>query len=345
MNKPITITALALLAVSPFLATRLTTNLYEGGFSRNEGDREIRNSSAIATILGEIRTNMSDLMFIKTERYLHAGVAYAAHLDMDAMASSGEIQDEKADKGEVGLSFAADLKEHESEVGVEPGTEHEEQHEEAATVVPPAEADFRGFVGHLQRAVKPWQDPTLPHVHTTGTELLPWYRVMTLTDPHNIRGYMIGTWWLTSKKEDRFLEEGLRFIEEGIKNNPRAFALHLTRGLVVRDMAASALKAGKGEEELRLKLNAKASFRQAAELAMTTRPHDAANKALQSGERIDLLNWTEYNEEDARGSVRLAVFHERDLGSVEEARSMATRYIAAFGSDGPLQNFLDGKDQ
>jgi hypothetical protein len=39
------------------------------------GDLEARNKNAFALILGEIRATAADLMFIKTERYLHSGVA------------------------------------------------------------------------------------------------------------------------------------------------------------------------------------------------------------------------------------------------------------------------------
>jgi len=35
-----------------------------------------RNTSAVARLFGEFRTSMSDIMCLKTERYLHSGVGY-----------------------------------------------------------------------------------------------------------------------------------------------------------------------------------------------------------------------------------------------------------------------------
>ena len=50
-----------------------------------------RNSSAFAKILGELRLGAADLMFVKTERYLHGGVGYTAHADDGADAGDAEI--------------------------------------------------------------------------------------------------------------------------------------------------------------------------------------------------------------------------------------------------------------
>ena len=53
------------------------------------------NTSSFAQILGELRASTADLMWIKTERYLHRGVAYKPHLDADAMAHTGEVVRQK----------------------------------------------------------------------------------------------------------------------------------------------------------------------------------------------------------------------------------------------------------
>lgn len=291
------IVLLCLFAASPLLSMRLAPNDYEGGRLKNEVDREVRNSSAFATILGELRTNMSDLMFMKTERYLHGGVAYMPHLNVDKLAQTGEISDQNATAGNA------------------PGS----------TVIPEKGKDFRGYVGYLHRQVKPWQDPNAPHTHTSGEELLPWYRLMTLTDPNNRRAYLIGTWWLKDKNTDLHDAEGLKFINEGIRNNPRGFDLYLTRGYLQRQM----------EDDT----GARQSFQKAAELAIEVRPVEL----LQEGgeESAAAANWTSYNEEDARAAVRLAVFTERDHGSREEALKMAIRYNEAIGGDGRLQAMIE----
>ncbi|MBI1291585.1 hypothetical protein GC173_10130 [bacterium] len=324
--------ALGLLVMSPIFSTRLTPGLYEGGRSRDEHDREARNSSALATILGEVRTNMSDLMFIKTERYLHAGVAYMPHIDMDEIASSGEI----ADKPKGSMDFAAKFVEHEAEAAGtgddhdhhdHDGHDHDHEHGSPGTLIPPPESDFRGLVGVMQRAVKPWQDPSQPHVHTTGKELLPWYRLMTLTDPHNVRGYLIGAWWLKSQSVNKDLDEALKFVQEGIANNPRAFALKLLEGNILKEKERT--------EEARL------AYRAAAELALEARPHERVQPFIDEDKSITLPDWTDYNEEDARAAIRMAVLSEREYGSTDEALRLALRYNEGFLGDGRLRILIE----
>lgn len=279
-----------LFAASPALSSRLAPRDYEGGRSRSENDRERRNESSVATILGEIRTNASDLMFIKTERYLHQGVAYVPHLDADAMASTGEI---KAAEGEHHDHGEAEV---------------------PATIVKPAEEDFRGFIGDLERKVKPWHSRAEGDHHISGKEMLPWYRVMTLTDPHYIRGYLIGAWWLrqTDGSRER-LVEAKNFISEGIEKNPDAFQLHLTVGYLLRKL---------GEDRAALK-----AFRTAADLASVQRPKE--------GPKPDGL-WNDYTEEDACAAVRMAVLTEKEFGDPAEALRMAELYNSRFGGDSIL---------
>src|SRR5690606_41174555 len=92
----------------------------------------------------------------------------------------------------------------------------EDDHTNVNAVIRTANKDFRGFIGKMERQVKPWRDPSKPHQHTAGTELLPWYRLATYSDPHNVRNYMVGAWWLKSLKTPEQEAEALRFLEEGI---------------------------------------------------------------------------------------------------------------------------------
>jgi len=286
----------AAFAALPALAARVDPHGYEGG-SRNDRDAiERRNESAIGKMLGEVRTTMADMMFVKTELYLHNGVAYAAHLDMDAMQSTGEIA-AKPDADRI------------------------------ATMIPDAPNDFRGIVGELERRVKPWHGPDVPDVHSSATELLPWYRVMTVSDPHNVRAYLVGGWWLKGAKP----EEGLKFAEEGIASNPKAFQLRYMKGQILLELARRARESGADDAAAReLSREAFQSFLQAADLAVEQRPADY------DPDGSDMPTWSHYTEEDARGSARMAVFMARDMRPTAEAVAMAERYSAGFGGDGVL---------
>jgi len=322
--KMLKIAILFLFLLSPALTLRLKPNDYTGGRSRDEYDRMLRNRSAAAIILGEIRTSMSDIMFNKTELYLHSGVAYRLNLDYDALSSKGEVRDmgqtpanPNAPQGhqEVATDKTHEH-EHENEPELPPGEENIFHCEGADTVIHTQAKDFRGFIGDLQREVKPWLDPSKPHLHTDGTELLPWYRLMTLSDPHYIRGYMIGAWWLKRQRTKNQLEAAVNFLKEGIRNNPDAFQLYLMRGEIMHALERNQ--------------EAKRSYKNAAELAAKQRPAGGKTSA----------RWTEYNEEDALASMRLAVFSEREFGSKKEAMALARRYLAVLEQDAILENLI-----
>jgi len=245
-----------------------------------------RNSSAVATILGEFRTNLSDMLFIKTERYLHGGVAYMPHIDTDQLASSGEIATMKTSQqintatgeGATTATAAADTR----------TTHTDEEHEVVATLIRTPENDFRGFLGTLERQVQPWRDPHVPHEHIGGVELLPWYRLATIADPTNVRAYMIGAWWLKTLGDDKALNEALKFLDEGIRHNPKAFQLYLMKGYILRQLGR--------------KTDALKAFERAVEVMKGQRPPDG-----ETGPR-----WTLYNEEDAIAACSTSVLQLRD---------------------------------
>jgi tetratricopeptide (TPR) repeat protein len=324
--KMLKMAILFLFLLSPALTLRLRPHDYMGGRSRDEYDRMLRNRSAAAIILGEIRSSMSDIMFIKTERYLHSGIAYKLNLDYDALSSKGQVRDmgrtpaiPNAPQGRHEVTTKAHEHEHEPELP--PGEEDIFHCEGADTVIRTQARDFRGFIGDLQREVKPWIDPLKPHLHTDGTELLPWYRLMTLSDPHYIRGYMIGAWWLKRQRTKTQIEAAVNFLEEGIRNNPGAFQLYLMRGEIMHTLERNQ--------------EAKRSYREAAELAAKQRPAGGKTSA----------RWTEYNEEDALASMRLAVLSEREFGSKKEALALARRYLAVLEHDAILENLIKRLEQ
>ncbi len=287
----------ALFLASPLVSRHLNPNDYQGGRARNEIARTERNTSALATILGELRTSASDMMFVKTERYLHNGVAYMPHMEEDEVVQTGE-------EG------------HKSHAGGTP------------TVIPSPQDDFRGIVGELERKVKPWLDPTVPHELASGTELLPWYRLMTVSDPHYVRGYQIGGWWLKANDPN----EGVKFLEEGIQNNPEAFQLPYIKGLnlMVLGKMIDANVETEDPEARRFYRRAAVAFREGADLIERNRPDDYDRDKLHD-------DWTEYQEEDARSVARMAILMEDRLGNKKHALRLAKKYNDVLQGDGILE--------
>lgn len=232
---------------------------YQPAFLMTTEAQERINTSPFAVIMGEFRASMADLMWIKTERYLHRGVSFAAHLEESELAHEDH------------------------EVVNEHGDVHTPEHDGMAALIPSAEHDYRWFIGELHREIHPWQGPEAPHVHTRGDELLPWYRLLTYSNPHHWRGYMIGSWWLSKQDggEAAALREGLSFLEEGIANNPEKFQLLVARGRLL-------IKLERAEEAL-------GSFVAAAELGAKVRPE---------GGKAQPPAWTDSDEEEYWAAVR-----------------------------------------
>lgn len=294
-------------ALAAWIAAHVDPQAYAGGRSRDEAARLRRNRSAVARMLGEFRTSMSDILFLKTERYLHGGVGYVPHHDEPALSTS-ELADEVA--------------EHQGELGI-PGDHEVAEHSGFQTLIPTEAADFRGFVGRLHRKVKPWRDPAKPHIHTDGRELLPWFRLMTTADPHYVRGYVAGGFWL--QLEDR--DVAMEFIEEGIARNPDAFPLHVSRGILRLKRAREAGYTGGVVPPAARSLveSALADFLAAAELAYA-----------QHGQE----EWERYVESDAAIAFHLAAGLTGVLGDPDGARKLARRYLEVLPDYGPLRDLL-----
>ena len=313
--------ALLFVLAGPWLAKHGRTDRYEGGRSRDLGARAVRNSSAAAQLLGEFRATLADTLFVKTERYLHSGVAYTLHMQEDLESVSDVSQSDPAS----GLIDPSSKTGHVHD-------EHCEHEHPADTLIPPADRDFRGWIGDLHRMVKPWQDPSHAHVHTEGTELLPWYRLMTLADPHNVRGYAIGAWWLGSINP----EQAMIFINEGIERNPDAFQLHLVRaglhygrarainGPDIFHPTADALPHFRAARD---------DYRRAADLALQARP-----AGLKRGDPHPA--WPESMDTDAMTACGMAALSEKTYGEPARALELARRYLAVFPDQPVLLTLL-----
>ena len=299
--------------VAGWLASRVEPLRYEGSRARDAHGMELRNHSALAAMLGEFRTSASDLMFIQTERYLHGGVSFRKGTTVE-MEEEHECHDP----------------EHGHDHECEPGhdSEHDPDHDAACsfhgadTAIPRKEDDFRGWVGDLYRRVKPWQDPSKPHIHTDGVELLPWFRLMTMSDPHYVQGYLAGAYWLQMKN----LEEALAFVEEGLRNNPDAFQLYVSRGFIRMKSCGDSGAGALAESERSLIESARGDFLRAAEMGLAQRPAEVGEDGTHG------VEWVKYHENDLMAACRMAVVLTERLGDAEAAR----RYRERFAALGPL---------
>lgn len=276
----------ALFALSPLLAALVDPHDYEPAVAFSAEAQERASTNAVERLFGELRTSASDMLFIKTERYLHNGVAYANHAGVEE-----ELQDH----------------------------DHDCDHRCGAseTLIRSPLEDWRGFVGDVQREVKPWLDPSQHMQHTSGTQLLPWYRMVTLINPHRIRGYRIGAMWLLAENDPELLDVALDFINEGVANNPESHELlgMKARILLRKDDLPGALVA----------------LRRAVEVGAANRPPEGWS-----------LEGVDRERENALGAaIRTEVFILQRLGRLDEALVRAQQGLRIYGDDEVLRQTAD----
>ncbi len=316
-----------LIGSAPFL--RGWVESQKAAVSQNvSGDLHQRNENAFAMILGEMRATAADLMFIKTERYLHSGVGYKPHMDMNKMATTGQRAAKAPEHGDE-----HDGHDHEPQGALpdleERGTHQHDEHCDhgnthaggVPTLIRTAAQDFRGFLGHLERETQPYRNPKLNHHVTTGDELLPWYRLMTLSDPHNLRGYMIGTMLLMQAKKP---DEALSFIQEGIeknRDNPRGFRLYAS-------LAQVKYRTDRLDEAL-------AAAKKGYALGKKVRPPGGESGAIRKG-----VLWTDDLENDFRFLARYVPLFLDKKGDLARAFEVAREAAALAPDDGGLDRMV-----
>ena len=265
-------------------------------------------TSPFTVLLNSLRASVGDTIFMKTEIYLHEGVNYFSMGEDEEHGEGHSHEHENLMEGK-GVSFE-DMNTSHSDANTttsdamttgmdQPHADHRDTlaHEDVEhmhTVIPKANDDFRSFIGVLERKVKPWREEHIEE-HGKGIELIPWYRVATLADPHNVRCYIIGAWWLASADGKGRIKEAENFIREGIKNNPNDFQLRIMLGELL--------------ERQELDKEAISEFRKGFEAALQIRPENG----------ILGKNRTTYEESDFMTAAHMMVLLTRDTETTEAA--------------------------
>lgn len=291
LSNPIVLGVLGVLFLfSPAWVRHLDPDQYEPEIGYSSEAQSVRNTSAVGRLFGEFRTSMSDIMFLKTERYLHSGIAYQPHVQSESTINDKNV----------------------------------------STLIRPPEDDWRGFIGNIEREIKPWLDPKMHAAHTRGTELLPWFRLMTLVNPHRIRGYRIGTFILMTSGEPDALDQALEFVREGIANNPENHELQF---MVIRIYQQKLMRLRR-DNPPDLAVQERKAIEAALEFAH--RGVEFGAQARPRGGWIGKGRPAEM-EDSFIGCMHYEIFFLRNLGRDDEAMVRAKEYLQKFGSDPILE--------
>ena len=148
----------------------------------------------IERMFGSFRIFVGDWAFMKAEEYHHRGLPF-----------------EQAVAYHAGESLLSELEEH----------REEPEHEKASM---PSQQGM-GLFEKLYYQVKVTGDSHLKPEEEK--EVLPWFYVEVAFNPHDIRGYVLGGYWLERVGENK---ESLKFLQDGVKNNPDSAQILSTIG-------------------------------------------------------------------------------------------------------------------
>jgi len=126
------------------------------------------------------------------------------------------------------------------------------------------------------------------HIHLEGDkvkEMLPWYYYAAKLDPHNVQAYLNGGYWLYSAVEET--DEGEKFLNEGIANNPESFQLHFQRGVLYLSKKKNYKKALSDFKKAEILFDSKtASFEQRILFLLITSTYERLNQPKKALEYI-----------------------------------------------------------
>jgi hypothetical protein len=248
-----------------------------------EAQQEKLEQIASASLFGQFRTSMADFLWLKTDKYLHNGVDLRGTTDLEREA--GDADKVTSAKGEAW-----------------------QHNSEETTVVPSAQRDWRGFIGSIEREVRPYEDMS-NHTHRDPKETLPLFRLMTWSNPHFIPAYTVGAALIAQDKTK--IGDAVAFLRDGVKNNPQSIEIHTALG----QMLTSKQRA----------------FNEA-------QPY--LKQAIALGHARDVKTLTEDEMDAWQNAYRWMVLNRREAGDAAAARAAAQEGLRFFPDDVVCQRYL-----
>jgi tetratricopeptide (TPR) repeat protein len=211
----------------------------------------------------EGRRLLAQMLWLKTHAVIHAGVEErsarenevvtaenAAHPEEEAEAHAGHTSEAHSslaghehESAEEHAAHAhegedADQKGHAEHAAhahareLSDGDGHDEHdghgHGAEVLVIPSAASDFRGILGDLERATKPYIGANGNRFEKDADQTVPFYRLTTWADPHFIQGYVVGATFIC--RMGKHLPPAIEFLKEGERNNPDSFEIQTELG-------------------------------------------------------------------------------------------------------------------
>ncbi len=181
-----------------FIAIFLQIPLQTYHYSAVSNTSVIPGGEIISKILGGVFTGSADLLWLKVDEYLHKGVTERGHCYIL------------------------------EEAGIGGHTQREHNHKEIEHKHKLEYNRLDKFFTKLEYNLKP---NITEHLHSKREdELMPWFKLTTMLNPRHVRAYAVGGYWLAFRLEKPY--EAIKFMKEGIKNNPDSYQISEEMGIV-----------------------------------------------------------------------------------------------------------------
>jgi len=167
---------------------------------------EAAKESIALSLLGQLQLSVGDLMWLKSMEYLHVGATQ--RMPTEAEEAAGNRRHE-AQNVAAGLG-----------------------HMEGVSMVLDPTREWRGFVGDIERSVKPYQEF---HKHDDPVELVAWYQLAVKLNPNLERLYTLGAFYLADFAQEP--GEARMMLESGLEANPNSFEINGALGRLYVDFA------------------------------------------------------------------------------------------------------------
>ena len=192
-----TVAVLFVLGMGGILTDHVLPQLADpGGLTGAQQERMEKVASA--SLFGQFRTSMADYLWLKADKYMHRGVELRGMTEQEKQLASTD------------------------KVGSNPNDPMKIVHREETTVVPSKANDWRGHIGDIEREVTPYMDMS-NHGHADGREALPLFRLMTWSNPHFVKGYIVGAAYIDV--DQKHTDKAIDFLKEGETNNPQSIEI------------------------------------------------------------------------------------------------------------------------
>ena len=227
-NASPTVIAAFLAALVFTLATAVEAEFH--GLSATESS-----DGAFTKMLGDGRRLFSGQSVEMADVYLHSGF-YPSIFDERKSKAEKAIQgntDEHGDQDHVSEDHSAHTHDEHGNCTHEEG--HDDEHEKAMSFM----GEPRDWIDALTRNFRVTQ-----HSHLEAEEqkeILPWLKLAIELDPQAIETYTSTAYWL--RKELKRVEDARDILREGIRNNPKSYALLYEMGNLYRQDDKNDVKA------------------------------------------------------------------------------------------------------